>query len=76
MCKYCDSDGMQENLIESEVPLFGLKKDECIAEFAVWICDENLIMQLDRVNETSIDNGDLGKIKIHYCPICGRKLNG
>lgn len=74
MCNYCDTEGMTDNLIECKIPLFGLPNDECTVELAVWVNCGDMILQLDGVNDTNINNGDLGKTKIKYCPMCGRKL--
>lgn len=79
-CKYCDD---SERMIQKEVQntnilWWGIGQE--ITEEALQCCDYNLIVFIDRgylrlANEDDCNCMDHGeKIKIEYCPMCGRKI--
>jgi hypothetical protein len=84
MCDYCDKDKLNI-LIESEKingNLIGWNKEMLATELLDLIDDNSVVLEIrngqgyirlgNRMDMQCIDHEE--KIKINYCPICGRKL--
>ena len=72
MCKYCEN---EECIINADTPLDEVDKDEAIRKYhwrfdRVFIKNNELVVKNINHPEKTITS----KVKIKYCPICGRKL--
>ena len=68
-CEYCDYRDTKSGWKEMNTPL--LEYDTELAGHSIWIVAiiQDGYLQLDGENTT------MDKLKINYCPVCGRRLN-
>ncbi len=69
ICDYCDYHNSESGLKEMNTPL--LQREEIVFGSPFWIVAiiENGYLQIDG------ESGHLDRIPIHFCPICGRRLD-
>lgn len=74
MCAYCKNE--ESNLSPKEdLGVFQLKFLDIDFDFSLWIDNNNMVLTFDSVNGDFQPGKLLLKEKIHYCPMCGRKLD-
>lgn len=73
MCAYCKNE--ESNLSpKKDLGVFQLKCLDVDFDFSLFIDNDDMILTLDGVDGNFYDGKELLKQKIHYCPMCGRRL--